>query len=197
VGILCARSAALVVGFEFPIDVSPIHPPEGNACDVRILLFAIRKGSLFRSILAIENSEQGGANLTTDSTDDADLHGSEWSGEGGCSSKTSPRRRGEKRRIGTQPGAAVPHKFVRRKLLFGNDTKGRDGFVKMARFQLLHRTLSLLLRREEMGYSGTFRFNQEKKDFEPGKTLTTNDTDNTDLHGSEAGLEKEDLGRRA
>jgi hypothetical protein len=48
-----------------------------------------------------------------------------------------------------------------------------------------------------MGYSGTFRFNQEKKDFEPGKTLTTNDTDNTDLHGSEAGLEKEDLGRTA
>jgi hypothetical protein len=94
-------------------------------------------------------------------------------------------------------GGAVPHKFVRRKLLFGNDTKGRDGFVKMARFQLLHRTLSLLLRREEMGYSGTFRFNQEKKDFEPGKTLTTNDTDNTDLHGSEAGLEKEDLGRTA
>jgi hypothetical protein len=39
-----------------------------------------------------------------------------------------------------------------------------------------------------MGYSGTFRFNQEKNDFEPGKTLTTDDTDNTDLHGSEVRL---------
>jgi len=30
-------------------------------------------------------------------------------------------------------------------LLFGNDTEGRDGFVKMAGFQLNHRTNSLLI----------------------------------------------------
>jgi hypothetical protein len=33
----------------------------------------------------------------------------------------------------------------RRKLLCGNDTEGRNGFVKMAGFQLFYRTISLLI----------------------------------------------------
>jgi len=49
--------------------------------------------------------------------------------------------------------------------LSGNDTEGRDGFVKMARFQLLHCTTSQLIRIEEMGYSSSFRRNQKKNDF--------------------------------
>ena len=34
------------------------------------------------------------------------------------------------------------------KLLFGNDTEGRDDFVKMAGFQFIDCTNSLLIRRE-------------------------------------------------
>jgi hypothetical protein len=43
-----------------------------------------------------------------------------------------------------------------RKRLFGNDTEGRDGFVKMAEFQLLHCAISLLIRFVKVRYSGSF-----------------------------------------
>jgi len=43
-----------------------------------------------------------------------------------------------------------------RKLLFGNDTEGRDGFVKMAGFQFPHRTTSQLIRLAKVRYSGSF-----------------------------------------
>jgi hypothetical protein len=49
-------------------------------------------------------------------------------------------------------------------LLLGNDTEARDGFVKMAGFQLLHRTTSQLIRREEMGYSRSFGRNQKENE---------------------------------
>ena len=57
------------------------------------------------------------------------------------------------------------------KLLYGNDTEGRDGFVKMAEFQLLHRTISQLIRLVKVRYSGSFLSKSEKE-----RTLTTKDT---------------------
>jgi hypothetical protein len=77
---------------------------------------------------------------TTDLADDTDFHGSERA----------------------TAGAAVPHESGRGKLLFGNDTEVRDGFVKMAGFQLLYCTTSLLIRREEMSYSRSFLSKSEK-----------------------------------
>jgi hypothetical protein len=75
--------------------------------------------------------------------------------EGGCAPQF----------LKTQPGRLCHTSLVRaKKLVFGNDAEGRDGSVKMAQFQLLHRPISLFLRREEMGYSGTFRFNQERNE---------------------------------
>ena len=45
------------------------------------------------------------------------------------------------------------------------------GFVKMAGFQAAHWPTSLLIRCYEVRYSRPFRLNQEKKDFQSGKTL--------------------------
>jgi len=43
-----------------------------------------------------------------------------------------------------------------RNLLFGNDTEGRDGFVKMVGFQFIYRTISQLIRSAKVRYSGSF-----------------------------------------
>jgi hypothetical protein len=54
--------------------------------------------------------------------------------------------------------------------VFGNDTEGRDSSVKLAGFQEADWPISLLIRHYEVRYSGSFRLNQAKKDFEPEKT---------------------------
>jgi hypothetical protein len=52
-----------------------------------------------------------------------------------------------------------------RKPLFGNDTEGRAGFVKMAGFRETDWPISLLIRRYKVRYSGTFLSQSGKKDF--------------------------------
>lgn len=119
-------------------------------------------------------------NLTTDPTDDTDLHGSDKAGpnrervrtgarsypykaaaEGGC----APQFLKNTDSLAVTAGAAVPHESCTSgSLLFGNDTEGRDGFVKMAEFQLLHRTSSLLILDEEIVYSRPFRRNPKKNE---------------------------------
>jgi len=67
-----------------------------------------------------------------------------------------PRSGSARKPAQAKPQRGDPEKSQDRKLLFGNDTEGRDGFVKMAGFQFVHRTTSQLIRSAKMRYSRSF-----------------------------------------